>query len=43
MLDPLELLEALQPKKKDEPAQVTPEAEESEETSAEASPEATPE
>jgi hypothetical protein len=40
---PYELLEALQPKKKDEPAQVTPEAEESEETSAEASPEATPE
>jgi hypothetical protein len=43
---PYELLEALQPKKKDEPAQVTPEAEESEETSAEASAdaaEATPE
>jgi hypothetical protein len=39
---PYELLEALQPKKKEEPAQVTPEAEETEETPTEAT-EATPE
>jgi hypothetical protein len=36
---PYELLDALQPKKKDEPAQVSPEAEEAEETAAEATPE----